>query len=100
MEVLTFIEEQIARAKADPSEQEAAVVECACAVKIFKRQIEPDKLRATQAMLASNAIYNGTWMAEWEKLGNQSAAVFSEKADEMLADVRLMRTLLDAQSVR
>lgn len=95
MEVLGFIEEQIALAKSDPREQATVVVVCESAVGVFKRQMEANKLKATQAILISKAFYNGTWMAEWVKLGDQSPAVFSEKADELLEDVRILRELLD-----
>ena len=92
LELLKFIEEQIALAKLDPTAHQAAVVVvCNDAIQVLKRQLATNEYDQARAMLTFDAIYNGGWLYEWETLANQSPSKFSVQADELLEGVRRLR---------
>lgn len=92
-QLLNFIDEQISLARSDPAQhQPSAVVVCADAIKVLKRQLAPDAFAVTQAMLlTSDTIYNEIWISEWLTLADKDPSTFSAEAAKLIEGVRRLR---------
>ena len=93
--LLEFIEEQLERARSDPTERYAAVDAASGVIPFIRKRLEGDEELTTQFLLVFDAEFYDHWKEWWGKLAKANADEFEDEAARLIHKIQFVKTNLD-----